>query len=185
MAQQSASCRAFTKNRVTIAIDTNIGSFMRGHAESAAAIWGQKTNVDVFMAGNPADADVVFHQIDIQGWPFFRAANELGVTYSYCGSAGGASGRSDIYFDTDASFWYTLANATARARSLASHEFGHALGLAHNDATEGTCEDGQAKPVSVMHWSIQPMGDLGICGWHEPTGADVNSINSLYPAPAK
>lgn len=157
---------------------------MRGQMNQAVVDWGNATNVNTFTASNPANADVVIHQLDVQAW-FKLGADVWGYTSPFtCNSAGGAAGQHHIFLDNEASFYLTIANAWPRARWLASHEFGHALGLDHNDSTNGKCGN-TPKPASVMVTKIPLMGEIDICGWYSPSLTDVNAINSLYPAPPK
>jgi Matrixin len=94
-------------------------------------------------------------------------------TYNYCG--GITTDRYSVIIDADMVFnrAWTFSTATPTPLqdldlfSVASHEFGHLLGMEHN---------------GIAHTMMYPFGDLGIGQTRELAVDDVGGIAFLYPA---
>lgn len=72
---------------------------------------------------------------------------------------------------------YHNSNNPARRQSTAVHEFGHALGLAHNNTTF-TCPGGGAAYRAVMYYSGARF--TGNCSVFAPQTDDINGVKATY-----
>lgn len=98
----------------------------------------------------------------------------LGVTNYSCASNGIFSGPVTITIGRRP----IVEGPFERLQSAMSHEFGHALGLTHYNATSGTCPSGDAKAISIM--TTQLLVRNAGCFPQFPTGEDAAAINSMY-----
>jgi len=132
-------------------------------------------------------ANIKVAVLDLQGWPYYLPQGVHGFTDYGQDPITGVGGNCDanrhytrqvrVLLDTQsvASFDAYMEQYTM------SHEFGHAIGLAHTTATFGYCPNyGPPEPVSIMYYQ-GPMSTPGHpCGPDLPTPDDLGAANALY-----
>jgi hypothetical protein len=92
-----------------------------------------------------------------------------GITYYSCSSGYFTNG-----VRVQVNSYYTAGYSTNERVSVTTHEFGHALGLAHNNPS--TCS---GRPV--MYYATP--GRYTQCGIYTPQTDDINGINHIYGSP--
>jgi hypothetical protein len=91
-----------------------------------------------------------------------------GITYYSC-----SGGYFQNGVQSQLNSYYTASYSTNERISVTTHEFGHALGLAHNNPS--LCNG-----VPVMYYSTDR---YTVCGIYTPQQDDINGINHIYGTP--
>ena len=149
--------------------DTHVmGSSWRPVADFGADQWTNVNGSDwVYTSDNSSNNDITTGTIDGGG-------NVLATTTIYYN--GGIINRATIIFDS-AENWYlgtgVPGGSQIDGRSVSSHEFGHALGLAHTQA--GNCPNGSSRSTMC---SSYPTGSSYM---RSLEADDANGVSSLYP----